>query len=98
MLKLLTIDCQKIEGFFFEDAKSDKANALQVAYFRRVMAVRFKKIFLELHRRSWLTEKTIIYPLGEGVYFTAHPLHLFRHTMAQYYLAATTGRLFMSQA
>ncbi|MEW6604932.1 MAG: hypothetical protein AB1351_09645 [Thermoproteota archaeon] len=78
---------------FFEDAKSDKANALQVAYFMRKIAIRFKKIFSELDRNSWLNEKTRMYALGDGLYFTGHPLHLFRHTMAQYYLAATNWSL-----
>lgn len=78
---------------FFEDAKSDKANALQVVYFMRMMAVRFKKIFAELAKNSWLNEKTRMYALGDGVYFNRHPLHLFRHTMAQYYLAATNWSL-----
>jgi len=78
---------------FFEDAKSDKANALQASYFMSRMAVRFKKIFAELDRRSWLNEKTRIYALGDGLYFNGHPLHLFRHTMAQYYLAATNWSL-----
>ncbi|AIC17174.1 putative integrase family protein [Nitrososphaera viennensis EN76] len=78
---------------FFEDAKSDKANALQVAYFMRKMAVRLKKIFSELDISSWLNEKTRMYALGDGLYFTGHPLHLFRHTMAQYYLAATNWSL-----
>lgn len=57
------------------------------------MAVRFKKIFSTLDRNSWLNEKTRIYALGDGLYFTGHPLHLFRHTMAQYYLAATNWSL-----
>jgi hypothetical protein len=78
---------------FFEDAKSDKANALQASYFMSKMAVKFKKIFSELDRNSWLNEKTRIYALGDGLYFTGHPLHLFRHTMAQYYLAATNWSL-----
>jgi len=78
---------------FFEDAKSDKANALQVAYFMRKMAVRFKRIFSELDRSSWLNEKTRMYALGDELYFNGHPLHLFRHTMAQYYLAATNWSL-----
>ncbi len=40
--------CQK-EGnsCFFEDARSDKADALQVAYFMRMMAFRFKKIYFQ---------------------------------------------------
>jgi integrase len=78
---------------FFEDAKSDKANALQACYFMSRMAVRFKKIFAKLDKSSWLNEKTRVYALGDGVYFTGHPLHLFRHTMAQYYLAATNWSL-----
>ncbi|MEW6604249.1 MAG: hypothetical protein AB1351_06120 [Thermoproteota archaeon] len=78
---------------FFEDAKSDKANALQASYFMSRMAVKFKKIFSELDRDSWLNEKTRVYALGDGLYFTGHPLHLFRHTMAQYYLAATNWSL-----
>jgi integrase len=78
---------------FFEDAKSDKANALQASYFMSKMALRFKKIFSELDRNSWLNEKTRIYALGDGLYFNGHPLHLFRHTMAQYYLAATNWSL-----
>ncbi|MEM3159587.1 MAG: tyrosine-type recombinase/integrase [Nitrososphaera sp.] len=78
---------------FFADAKSDKANALQASYFMHKMAIRFKKIFAELDRNSWLNEKTRIYALGDGLYFTGHPLHLFRHTMAQYYLAATNWSL-----
>lgn len=52
-------------------------------------AVKFKQIFSELDRNSWLNGKARIYALGDGLYFTGHPLHLFRHTMAQYYLAAT---------
>ena len=83
----------KRKFLFFEDAKSDKANALQVAYFMRMMAVRFKRLFSELDRNSWLNEKTRVYALGDGLYFTGHPLHLFRHTMAQYYLAATNWSL-----
>lgn len=78
---------------FFEDAKSDKANALQASYLMSRMAVRFKKIFSELDRNSWLNEKTRVYALGDGLYFNGHPLHLFRHTMAQYYLAATNWSL-----
>ncbi len=78
---------------FFDDAKSDKANCLQASYFMSKMAVRFKKIFAELDRDSWLNEKTRMYALGDGLYFTGHPLHLFRHTMAQYYLAATNWSL-----
>ncbi len=78
---------------FFEDAKSDKANALQASYLMSKMAARFKKIFSELDRNSWLNEKTRIYALGDGLYFNGHPLHLFRHTMAQYYLAATNWSL-----
>jgi integrase len=78
---------------FFEDAKSDKANCLQASYFMSKMAVKFKRIFSELNRSSWLNEKTRIYALGDGLYFTGHPLHLFRHTMAQYYLAATNWSL-----
>ncbi len=78
---------------FFEDAKSDKANALQASYFMSKMAVKFKKIFSELDKSSWLNGKTRIYALGDGLYFTGHPLHLFRHTMAQYYLAATNWSL-----
>jgi integrase len=78
---------------FFDDAKSDKANALQASYFMSRMAVRFKKIFSGLDRDSWLNEKTRIYALGDGLYFNGHPLHLFRHTMAQYYLAATNWSL-----
>ncbi|MEM2140273.1 hypothetical protein [Nitrososphaera sp.] len=76
---------------FFDDAKSDKANTLQASYFMTRMAVRFKKIFSELD--GWLNEKTRIYALGDGLYFNGHPLHLFRHTMAQYYLAATNWSL-----
>ncbi|HEX7032042.1 MAG TPA: hypothetical protein VF172_03485 [Nitrososphaera sp.] len=57
------------------------------------MAVRFKTIFVELDRNSWLNGKTKIYALGDGVYFDGHPLHLFRYTMAQYYLAATNWSL-----
>jgi integrase len=78
---------------FFEDAKSDKANALQASYVMSRMAERFKRIFLELDKSSWLNEKTRIYALGDGLYFNGHPLHLFRHTMAQYYLAATNWSL-----
>jgi hypothetical protein len=78
---------------FFDDAKSDKANCLQVSYFMQRMAVRFKKIFSELDKACWLNEKTRIYALGDGLYFNGHPLHLFRHTMAQYYLAATNWSL-----
>jgi DNA-binding MarR family transcriptional regulator len=78
---------------FFEDAKSDKANALQASYFMSRMAVRFKKVFSELDKTSWLNEKTRVYALGDGLYFNGHPLHLFRHTMAQYYLAATNWSL-----
>jgi len=78
---------------FFKDAGSDKANCLQTSYFMHRMAVRFKKIFSELDKASWLNEKTRIYALGDGLYFNGHPLHLFRHTMAQYYLAATNWSL-----
>jgi integrase len=78
---------------FFEDAKSDKANCLQVSYFMSKMAARFKQVFSELDKSSWLNEKTKIYALGDGLYFNGHPLHLFRHTMAQYYLAATNWSL-----
>jgi len=78
---------------FFDDAGSDKANCLQTSYFMHRMAVRFKKIFSELDKSSWLNEKTRIYALGDGLYFKGHPLHLFRHTMAQYYLAATNWSL-----
>jgi hypothetical protein len=78
---------------FFDDSKSDKANCLRAGYFAKKMAVRFRKIFSELDRRSWLNEKTRIYALGDGLYFDGHPLHLFRHTMAQYYLAATNWSL-----
>jgi hypothetical protein len=78
---------------FFDDAGSDKANCLQASYFMHKMAVRFKKIFSELDKASWLNEKTRIYALGDGLYFNGHPLHLFRHTMAQYYLAATNWSL-----
>ncbi|MEM3095007.1 MAG: hypothetical protein QXX64_05155, partial [Nitrososphaera sp.] len=83
----------KRKFLFFEDAKSDKANALQASYFMSRMAVRFKKIFSWLDKSSWLNEKTRIYALGDGLYFNGHPLHLFRHTMAQYYLAATNWSL-----
>jgi hypothetical protein len=83
----------KRKFIFFEDAGSDKANALQASYFMHRMAVKFKKIFSELDRNSWLNEKTRIYALGDGLYFNGHPLHLFRHTMAQYYLAATNWSL-----
>lgn len=78
---------------FFEDAKSDKANCLQTSYLMSKMALKFKRIFSELERSSWLNEKTRVYALGDGLYFTGHPLHLFRHTMAQYYLAATNWSL-----
>ncbi|MEM2139479.1 hypothetical protein [Nitrososphaera sp.] len=78
---------------FFDDAGSDKANCLQTSYFMHKMAIRFKKIFSELDKSSWLNEKTRIYALGDGLYFNGHPLHLFRHTMAQYYLAATNWSL-----
>jgi hypothetical protein len=78
---------------FFDDAKSDKANCLQASYLMSKMAVKFKQIFAELDRSSWLNEKTRMYALGDGLYFTGHPLHLFRHTMAQYYLAATNWSL-----
>ncbi|MEM2786465.1 MAG: hypothetical protein QXU32_10055 [Nitrososphaerales archaeon] len=78
---------------FFEDAESDKANALQASYFMSKMAVKFKKIFSKLDRNSSLNEKTRMYALGDGLYFTGHPLHLFRHTMAQYYMAATNWSL-----
>ncbi|UVS69833.1 hypothetical protein [Nitrososphaera viennensis] len=78
---------------FFDDAKSDKANALQASYFMSKMAIRFKKIFSGLNKSSWLNEKTRIYALGDGLYFNGHPLHLMRHTMAQYYLAATNWSL-----
>jgi integrase len=78
---------------FFNDAGSDKSNCLQASYCMHRMAVRFKKIFSELDRNSWLNEKTRIYALGDGLYFNGHPLHLFRHTMAQYYLAATNWSL-----
>ncbi len=83
----------KRKFLFFEEAKSDKANALQASYFMHKMAIRFKKIFSELDKASWLNEKTRIYALGDGLYFTGHPLHLFRHAMAQYYLAATNWSL-----
>jgi integrase len=78
---------------FFDNAKSDKANALQASYFMSRMATRFKGIFAELDRISWLNDKTRNYALGDGLYFNGHPLHLFRHTMAQYYLAATNWSL-----
>jgi hypothetical protein len=78
---------------FFEDAGSDRANCLQASYFMHKMAVGFKKIFSELDKRSWLNEKTRIYALGDGSYFGGHPLHIFRHSMAQYYLAATNWSL-----
>ncbi|AIF82375.1 hypothetical protein NTE_00293 [Candidatus Nitrososphaera evergladensis SR1] len=78
---------------FFEDAKSDKAKYLQASYFMHKMAVRFKRIFSDLDKSSWLNEKTRIYALGDGLYFGGHSLHLFRHTMAQYYLAATNWSL-----
>ncbi|HXG06003.1 MAG TPA: hypothetical protein VNI77_01590 [Nitrososphaera sp.] len=78
---------------FFEDAKSDKANALQASYFMSRMAAKFKKIFSGLDRNSWLNKKTRIYALGDGLYFNGHPLHLMRHTMAQYYLTATNWSL-----
>ncbi len=78
---------------FFEDGKSDRANCLQADYFMHRMAVRFKRIFSKLDKSSWLNEKTRIYALGDGLYFTGHPLHLFRHTMAQYYLATTNWSL-----
>jgi len=78
---------------FFEDANSHKANCLQASYLMSKMAVRFKKMFSELDRNSWLNEKTRIYAIGDGLYFTGHPLHLFRHTMAQYNLAATNWSL-----
>jgi hypothetical protein len=78
---------------FFDDAKSDRANCLRAGYFAKRMAVRFRRIFSELNKSSWLNEKTRIYALGDGLYFDGHPLHLFRHTMAQYYLAATNWSL-----
>ncbi len=78
---------------FFEDAKGDKANALQVSYFMSRIATKFKRTFSELDRNTWLNEKTRVYALGDGLYFKGHPLHLFRHTMAQYYLAATNWSL-----
>jgi hypothetical protein len=40
-----------------------------------------------------INEKTRVYALGDGLYFAGYPLHLFRHTMAQYYLAATNWSL-----
>ncbi|AIC14303.1 hypothetical protein [Nitrososphaera viennensis] len=83
----------KRDFVFFDDSGSDKANCLQVSYFMHTMAVKFKKIFLDLNKTSWLNEKTRIYALGDGLYFNGHPLHLFRHTMAQYYLAATNWSL-----
>ena len=78
---------------FFDDAGSDKANYLQATYFMHKMAVKFKKIFSELDKSSWLNEKTRVYALGDNLYFNGHPLRLFRHTMAQYYLAATNWSL-----
>jgi hypothetical protein len=60
----------------FDDAKSDKANALQASYVTSKMAVKFKRIFSELDRNSWLNEKTRVYALGDGLNFTGHPLHL----------------------
>ncbi|MEM3136060.1 MAG: hypothetical protein QXW37_04965, partial [Candidatus Nitrosotenuis sp.] len=39
---------------FFDDAKSDKANALQASYVMSKMAVKFKRIFVELDKSSWL--------------------------------------------
>jgi integrase len=83
----------KRDFVFFDDSGSDKANCLQASYFMHRMAVKFKKIFSELEKNSWLNEKTKMYALGDGLYFTGHPLHLFRHTMAQYYLAATNWSL-----
>jgi len=58
---------------FFDDAKSDKANTLQAAYFMSRMAVKFKKMFAELDKASWLNEKTRIYALGDGLYFMVIP-------------------------
>jgi hypothetical protein len=55
---------------FFDDAKSDKANSLQAAYFMRRMAVKFKEVFSELAKSSWLNEKTRIYALGVGYILT----------------------------
>ncbi len=83
----------KRDFMFFDDAKSDKANCLRAGYFAKKMAVRFRKIFSDLDKSSWLNEKTRVYALGDGLYFDGKPLHLFRHTMAQYYLAATNWSL-----
>jgi hypothetical protein len=83
----------KRDFLFFDNAGSDKANCLRAGYFMKRMAVRFRRIFSELDKSSWLNEKTRIYALGDGLYFDGHPLHLFRHTMAQYYLAATNWSL-----
>lgn len=83
----------KREFMFFDHAGSDKANCLRAGYFMKRMAVRFRKLFSELDKKSWLNEKTRVYALGDGLYFDGHPLHLFRHTMAQYYLAATNWSL-----
>ncbi|HXG07847.1 MAG TPA: hypothetical protein VNI77_11045 [Nitrososphaera sp.] len=74
---------QKERSFvFFDDAKSDRANCLRAGYFAKRMAVRFRKIFSEPDKSSWLNEKTRIYALGDGLYFDGKPLHLFRHTIA----------------
>lgn len=43
---------------FFDNAKGDKANNLRAGYFARKMAVRFRKIFSELDRKSWLKPYT----------------------------------------
>ncbi len=78
---------------FFDSAGSEKANCLRAGYFVKRMTAKFRRIFSELDKASWLNEKTRIYALGDGLYFDGRPLHLFRHTMAQYYLAATNWSL-----
>ncbi|WP_228369181.1 hypothetical protein [Candidatus Nitrososphaera gargensis] len=83
----------KRDFMFFEDAKSDRANCLRASYFAKRIAIWFRKIFSELDKGTWLNEKTRVYALGDGLYFDGKPLHLFRHTMAQYYLAATNWSL-----
>ena len=81
-----------IKFAFKDEHTNEQGYGVQIEYMR-MMAVRFKKIFAELDKSRWLNEKTRIYALGDGVFFNGHPLHLFRHTMAQYYLAATNWSL-----
>ncbi len=93
IIKTVHDQLPKRDCMFFDNAGSDKANCLRASYFTKRMTARFRKIFSELDKSSWLNEKTRTYALGDGLYFDGRPLHLFRHTMAQYYLAATNWSL-----